>query len=292
MSVEATRAVWKYSRTKGGARLVMLALADEANHQGYVTAYRRSQSHLADMTLLDEGTVRRGLKAAEQLGELEILARGDGRRPSDYRLILPDLAAPEGVQNAAPGVAPRAPSPRKSRAQGVQDATPITPLFPAPVPTVDPNEECAPITDDDIRAAKGFEDFWAAYPRKRSKGQARRAWAAAVRKVPARTIVDGARRFAADPELPEEGFVPYPATWLNGERWEDAPLDPRPAAHVDAFTDPVPRPAPRGCATSTCDGSGWLDDEFDPWEPAAARVPKPCPTCRPNHAAAATQGAT
>jgi hypothetical protein len=39
-------------------------------------------------------------------------------------------------------------------------------------------------------------------------------------------IVDGARRFLADPEL-DRAYTPYGATFLTGERWEDEPLVPR-----------------------------------------------------------------
>lgn len=83
-------------------------------------------------------------------------------------------------------------------------------------------------TDTDV----WFADFWKTYPRRVGKGAARRAWAAAVRKTgdPAVVLV-GARRYAADPNLPEPQFIPHPATWLNGERWADGPL---PARRVQA----------------------------------------------------------
>jgi hypothetical protein len=73
-----------------------------------------------------------------------------------------------------------------------------------------------------------FADFWATYPRKVSKGQARKAWASAVRRTgdPA-VILRGVHQFAADPNLPEAQFIPHPSTWLTGERWADGPLPAR-----------------------------------------------------------------
>jgi hypothetical protein len=67
----------------------------------------------------------------------------------------------------------------------------------------------------------GFEEWWSLYPKKVGKGQARRAWGAAVRKagVPALTAALLAQR----PSLlaRETQFIPNPSTWLTGERWAD-----------------------------------------------------------------------
>lgn len=73
---------------------------------------------------------------------------------------------------------------------------------------------------------EGFDEFWSNYPNKVDKARARKAF----RKLtPAKVklAIVGARSFADDPNLPEKRFIPYPATWLNGERWEDGPLPAR-----------------------------------------------------------------
>lgn len=87
-------------------------------------------------------------------------------------------------------------------------------------------------TDKDTPGADGaasnpvptFDDFWVAYPRKVDKGHARNAWKGASKKADPATIVAGASRLAADPNLPAEKYIPHPGTWLNGERWDDGPL--------------------------------------------------------------------
>lgn len=80
----------------------------------------------------------------------------------------------------------------------------------------------------------GFDEFWAAYPKRADKGHARTAWAKAVRKADVTAIIEGARRFGEDPNLPEPKFIPLAATWLNGERWDDGPLpDRRGSSNVD-----------------------------------------------------------
>jgi hypothetical protein len=70
-----------------------------------------------------------------------------------------------------------------------------------------------------------FDDFWAPYPRKVGKDDARKAWekAVKVRKVDPTVIVAGAKRFAADPHLPAKQFIPHPSTWLARGGWQDEP---------------------------------------------------------------------
>lgn len=89
-----------------------------------------------------------------------------------------------------------------------------------------------------------FEMFWLVYPRKVSKGGAKRAWAGALRKTDSCTILAaiGCARFSLDPR-----FIPHPATWLNQERWLDEPastIDPVLAAvglkPEDLATHPEP----------------------------------------------------
>jgi len=63
-----------------------------------------------------------------------------------------------------------------------------------------------------------FEQFWLAYPRKCSKGEARRAFLKARKDVSFEEIMKGLRNFQFD-HRPK--FVPYPASWLNQERWLD-----------------------------------------------------------------------
>lgn len=73
----------------------------------------------------------------------------------------------------------------------------------------------------------GFDAFWRAYPRRVSKAAARLAWQrtrgqrppmaallqAIARMVEWRRQLEAARQFVP--------ALPYPATWLNGERWAD-----------------------------------------------------------------------
>lgn len=77
-----------------------------------------------------------------------------------------------------------------------------------------------------------FSEWWSHYPRKTGKGAAAKAYAKAPDTT--ETLLDGVRRYAADPNLPDPQFIPHASTWLNERRWDDGPLPPRDRpAHAD-----------------------------------------------------------
>jgi hypothetical protein len=67
-----------------------------------------------------------------------------------------------------------------------------------------------------------FMAFWEAYPRKMSKPAAFAAWIKA--KLPAiADILAAVEAQTASEQWQKDGgkFIPYPTTWINGERWND-----------------------------------------------------------------------
>lgn len=66
-----------------------------------------------------------------------------------------------------------------------------------------------------------FDRWWAIYPNRKAKKAARKAWErlnpspSLVSKMMAAVLVQQKSRQW------REGFIPHPATWINGERWED-----------------------------------------------------------------------
>ena len=69
----------------------------------------------------------------------------------------------------------------------------------------------------------GFEAFFAAYPRKASKGQARKAWGKAIKLADPATLIAAARRYASERRNEDPRFTKLPASWLNAEAWLDEP---------------------------------------------------------------------
>jgi len=71
---------------------------------------------------------------------------------------------------------------------------------------------------------KGFDQFWAVYPKKRSKGDAFKAWTQLDpdEQLTAKILQAVERATKTDDWLKNGGeFIPYPATWLRAEGWED-----------------------------------------------------------------------
>jgi Mn-dependent DtxR family transcriptional regulator len=69
-----------------------------------------------------------------------------------------------------------------------------------------------------------FEQFWTAYPKKVSKAQAHKAF---TKLNPDEVLLDTmltalSRQRNSDQWIKNDGqYIPYPATWLGGRRWED-----------------------------------------------------------------------
>lgn len=69
-----------------------------------------------------------------------------------------------------------------------------------------------------------FDRFWKLYPRKIGKGNAEKAWKKLRVTQPLfDKICSALSAQVASPDWMKDGgqFIPYPATWLNGKRWED-----------------------------------------------------------------------
>ena len=69
-----------------------------------------------------------------------------------------------------------------------------------------------------------FDEFWSAYPKKHAKQDAMKAW----KKVsPDDALADrilaalDVRKRSQDWQKENGKYIPLPATWLNGRRWED-----------------------------------------------------------------------
>jgi hypothetical protein len=118
-----------------------------------------------------------------------------------------------------------------SYVSGVRVApSPTPPTSPSPTPP--PTAEPLP-----AGAARGdpprFDDFWAAYPLRRDKGNAVKAFANALKRADADTIIAGARRYANDPGR-DDRYTKYAQGWLNADCWLDEPLPSRASPAADA----------------------------------------------------------
>ena len=76
-------------------------------------------------------------------------------------------------------------------------------------------------------AHQGFDEWWAIYPRKKSRADAERAFTKVVPSLIALpALMEKTKAFAASCESKPEAerkFIPYPASWLNAGSYDDEP---------------------------------------------------------------------
>lgn len=70
--------------------------------------------------------------------------------------------------------------------------------------------------------ARDFETFWAAYPKKDGKKDALAAWPKVDAPIETLLAAIAAKSKSEDWQKANGQFIPLPATWLRGRRWEDA----------------------------------------------------------------------
>ena len=95
------------------------------------------------------------------------------------------------------------------------------PVFESVSESVSENEKRENLSD---ASQGGFLQFWDSYPRKKSKGQAEKAWAKLTPSPTlCETIFAAVERAKVSEEWQKEHgkFIPHPATWLNAKGWED-----------------------------------------------------------------------
>jgi hypothetical protein len=164
----------------------------------------------------------RGLVSTD-LNEGGTLKTRDHERPNRYTLHL------GGVAHDTPPVSP-------------MTGAPVSPTTPEPSlePSIEPEEppyppqageiETVPVVD--IVEFSLFEQFWEQYPRHAGKPAASKAFKSALKRLMGRqgstegtlSLFEGLERWCEYWKARNEpNFVPYPATWLNQDRWDDFP---------------------------------------------------------------------
>lgn len=114
------------------------------------------------------------------------------------------------------------------------------PEFPSELKRTEPNSTQQNRT---AHGAEAFEAFWSAYPKKKSKADAEKAWRklAPSPELCQRIHASIAAQLGSEDWRKDAGkYIPYPASWLNGRRWEDeapAPAAVSPSVDDDWFEE-------------------------------------------------------
>lgn len=85
--------------------------------------------------------------------------------------------------------------------------------------------------------ATDFERFWAAYPKKRNKETARKAFKK-LKGVSIETLLEAIEKQKRSQDWLKDGgqFIPYPATWLNAGGWENEETETNVPAGLERYS--------------------------------------------------------
>lgn len=217
-----TRTVFRYAPVPE-ALLYDAGLSDKAvrvwgclaRHGMDPSACFPSHARIAGFLGCAERSVQRPLRDLEKAGWVERVPRfdGSGQRLTDGFVVHTAAQERAGTAQESAG-GPRAVA-RGVRAEERDEGKPSNESH---LTREEPKTAPAP-------AAAMFEEFWRAYPLKKEKGAARKAWARAAKKAAPEAIIAGAERYAAECRLKlrEPRFIKHPGGWLNAERWTDEP---------------------------------------------------------------------
>ena len=209
MSIQVMNAVWRHSKSKGRARLVLLSIAD---HQGEIGAWPSIET-LAKMVNSSPRSVQRDIQELINLGELQVDFRsaptsGPYKANRYWVKVSGVTAEVTEVTNTASEVTDLEPEVTDSASEVTAGG----------VLTLNRT-----ITKPLKETAEKFDEFWNLYPKKIAKADALKAWNKATKNKTADELLKLTKAYA-EGKLPEDKYIPYPASWLNKELYESVEI--------------------------------------------------------------------
>jgi hypothetical protein len=237
-------------------RLVWMCLENHANGHRW---WRMTEKQIADELSLSAATVARAIGWLASREQKIIRVERQKRRPTVFHMLRsylkpqPDLTQQNveqtdlthknvdstEAQMTTKNVESTDGLPSKKQAQQLELTPKNADSYYPPVRKNPPKEnppESSLRSDSRARksATRDFVEFYLAYPRKVAKRRAAEAYAKAIeRGATHQEIMRGLlrQRFNIDPK-----YQPHPATWLNGDRWQDEPPPPKPEYDPENLT--------------------------------------------------------
>jgi hypothetical protein len=249
MSIRLMTDVWDTAVSPATTRLVLLALADQANDEGVCWPFMAtiasragcglSTARKACAELENQGLLRREFRKAED---------GDNDR-SIYVVNADKLAELAGAARSERGVA------KKERGGPLKSGGGAAQIWrhnPQGTPKGEPKEDAATAASEapspkPVPYSPEFEAAWAAYGRKGAKRKAWLEWQRAIKRAPVEIISGAIPAYLAS--KPDPKFRKDFERFLSGDVWESA----------DAA--PIGSPAAAGAMTLD-DADAWLGRQY------------------------------
>lgn len=216
MSVRVLTRVFDGFPGGGSELLAMLALADWSDDDGRCFP---AVAAIARKVRLKERQTQRVVNRLINDGFVIVEANKGGGIPGEsrrYRIVLNRLT---GVPyDTRTGDTHDTPTGAPEDADGCHFA-PDRGVLDDTLTVIEPSLTVSRLSQPD-----GFDSFWVAYPKKQAKGDAQKAW----KKLKPNVSLIASILKAIEVQKSSESwtkdngkFIPHPATWLNGRRWED-----------------------------------------------------------------------
>ena len=231
MSVSAVSAVLENSKSKGLARLVFVCIAQRMKSNGQA---RCSLTDIAKRAALFSNNIPRLIRELEGLGELIVLKKGDSEKSTLYQISASIMVILPGSIKV---IRKQYHGNTGKRSLPVSSPPPITsasslPLFPdtPPLPPLEGGNGSSLFSElkpqrktknsKETEPSEEFLDFWEEYPRKVAQKAAWKAWQKS--NPPISLVLESLSEHKKSPQWRQgKEHIPYPATWINGERWDD-----------------------------------------------------------------------
>jgi DNA-binding MarR family transcriptional regulator len=199
-----TALAMKQQGLKPATKIVLYWLAD--HHNGETGKCFPSLARLCKVTEMGKTALVGHLDTLEKLGLIERLRKYDNNgafKSTDYVLTLKDDTLVRNTDNPCSDFAP--PLVRNANTNLVSNNL--------------GSKLYTSSKDDEVNYY--FDQLWEMYPRKVGKGQARKAYVAASKKIDFFDLLPKLEAYVATLDGKDKQYMPHLATWLNGERWAD-----------------------------------------------------------------------
>lgn len=224
MSIKHMTSVWESTTLTTTEKLVALAIADCANDSGI--AWPGYKNLMQKTGIKSKQTLSKTIQGLRQKGWCTWTNKHTfaGGKSSNIYQILPQSTETVPCVDNQPET--------HHSTETVPCATESTETVPLKVQKLDTDgtetvHETLVETSVKKRqsfAQTSFSEFWEKYPKKKSKGTAKKAWAKInPGKKLFQSIIRGLEQAIRSKDWEKENgkYIPYPATWLNAEGWED-----------------------------------------------------------------------
>ena len=269
MSIRAIDWAFRQKTGSAASKLVLIKLADNANDEGRCYP---SLAYIAEHCDMHRATVIRHIRSLAELGLVEVEHRSvEGSKiPNIYHLKMLQVVAgcDQGSRTLQLGVV-------AGCDQGSRTLQHRTVIEPSVKPSIEPRDKT--LGDLSIADSDEFRAFWSAYPRKKNRAAAIKAFRHIGPELLPTLFADiEARIKAGEWRLDQPEYIPHPATYLNGKRWTDE-ITPRGASNEASRPNRRETPLESGMRQHTellkriADGTvgEWIadgdDEPIEPW---------------------------